>query len=43
MIKKVIKSIKKVFIPKSEFEDDITVNMDGGVGGPWIVTGKHNQ
>lgn len=37
MIKKVIKSIKKVFIPKSEFEDDITVNMDGGVGGSWKV------
>lgn len=37
MIKKVIKSIKKVFIPKSEFGDDITVNMDGGVGGSWTV------
>ena len=37
MIKKVIKSIKKVFIPKSEFEDDITVNMDGGVGGSWYA------
>jgi len=37
MIKKVIKRIKKVFIPKSEFGDDITVNMDGGVGGSWEV------
>ena len=37
MIKKVINSIKKVFIPKSELGDDITVNMDGGVGGSWSV------
>jgi hypothetical protein len=37
MINKVINSIKSVFIPKSELGDDITVNMDGGVGGSWSV------
>ena len=37
MITRALAALKEVFIPKSEIGDDITVNMDGGVGGSWKV------
>tara|TARA_A100001035_G_scaffold257512_1_gene233583 strand:+ start:1494 stop:1994 length:501 start_codon:yes stop_codon:yes gene_type:complete len=36
MIQKTLQSIRNVFSSKPE-EQDITVNMDGGVGGSWTV------
>ena len=37
MITRALAALKEVFIPKTEIGDDITVNMDGGVGGSWKV------
>jgi hypothetical protein len=37
MINRVIKNIKNIFASENKFEEDIAINMNGGVGGSWSI------